>query len=81
VFNAKIVVGRRVTGIHWVADTRRVQVSIPTNVYGYGYGLSFVSRVWIRELYIRVLPTRLPSLAKQLLLLAHLVSSPKKCDE
>jgi hypothetical protein len=36
--------------------------SIPTNVYGYGYGLSFVSRVWIHELYIRVLPARLPSL-------------------
>jgi hypothetical protein len=32
------------------------------DVYGYGYGLSFVSRVWIRELYICVLPARLPSL-------------------
>ena len=64
-FNAKIVVGGRVTGIHWIADTQRVRIWIQIhtmNVYGYGYGLSFVSWVWIRELYIRVLPARLPSL-------------------
>jgi hypothetical protein len=34
------------------------------NVYGYGYRLSFVSRVWIRELYIRVIPAQLPSLVE-----------------
>jgi hypothetical protein len=29
---------------------------------GYRYGLYFVSRIWIHELYIRVLPARLTSL-------------------
>jgi hypothetical protein len=36
--------------------------SVPTSVNGYGYGLSFISWVWVREPYIRVLPARLPSL-------------------
>jgi hypothetical protein len=65
VLNAKIIVGGRVMGIHRIADTRRVQIwyrSIPTNIYEYGYELRFVSLIWIRELYIRVLPTRLSSL-------------------
>jgi hypothetical protein len=35
----------------------------PRTLMGTG-GLSFVSRVWIRELYIRVLPARLPSLVR-----------------
>jgi hypothetical protein len=62
--NAEIVVGRRVTGIRWIMDTVRVWVwvEIHTHERLYGYGLSFVSQIWICELYISVLPTRLPSL-------------------
>jgi hypothetical protein len=33
VFNAKIVVGGRVTGIHWIADTRRVRVWIQIHTH------------------------------------------------
>jgi hypothetical protein len=39
VFNAKIVVGGRVTGIHWIADTRRVRVWIQIHTH---------ERLWIR---------------------------------
>jgi hypothetical protein len=37
--NAKIVVGGRVTGIHWIADTRRVRVWIQTHTH---------KRLWVR---------------------------------
>jgi hypothetical protein len=57
---AEILVGRRVTDIRWITDTRRVRV--PTSVNGYGYGFGFISWVW-SEPYIRVLPARLPSLS------------------
>jgi hypothetical protein len=33
VFSAKIVVGGRVTGIHWIADTRRVRVWIQVHTH------------------------------------------------
>jgi hypothetical protein len=33
VFNAKIVVGGRVTGIHWIPDTRRVRVWIQIHTH------------------------------------------------
>ena len=51
--NAKIVVGGRVTGIRWIAPDGYGYGyrSIPTNVNGYKYRLSFVSWVWICELY------------------------------
>jgi hypothetical protein len=39
VFNAKIVVGGRVTGIHWIADTRRVRVWIQIHTH---------KRLWVR---------------------------------
>jgi hypothetical protein len=39
VFNAKIVVGGRVTGIHWIADTRWVRVWIQTHTH---------ERLWVR---------------------------------
>jgi hypothetical protein len=32
-FNAKIVVGGRVTGIHWIADTQRVRVWIQIHTH------------------------------------------------
>ena len=38
-FNAKIVVGGRVTGIHWIADTRRVRVWIQIHTH---------ERLWVR---------------------------------
>ena len=57
---AEILVGRRVTDIRWITDTRRVRV--PTSVNGYGYEFGFISWVW-SEPYIRVLPARLPSLS------------------
>jgi hypothetical protein len=41
-----------------------VEFGIREYDYGYMYELSFVSRVWIRELYIRVLPTRLSFLIR-----------------
>jgi hypothetical protein len=65
VLNAKIVVCGHVTDICQVMDTRWYEYGyrfIPTNVYRYEYGLSFVSRVWIREPYIHVLPAQLSSL-------------------
>ena len=37
--NAKIVVGGRVTGIHWIADTRRVRVWIQIHTH---------ERLWVR---------------------------------
>jgi hypothetical protein len=39
VFNAKIVVGGRVMGIHWIADTRRVRVWIQIHTH---------ERLWVR---------------------------------
>jgi hypothetical protein len=39
VFNAKIVVGGRVTGIHWIADTWRVRVWIQIHTH---------KRLWVR---------------------------------
>jgi hypothetical protein len=39
VFNAKIVVGGRVTGIHWIADTRRVWVWIQIHTH---------KRLWVQ---------------------------------
>jgi hypothetical protein len=39
VFNAKIVVGGRVTGIHWIADTRRLRVWIQIHTH---------ERLWVR---------------------------------
>jgi hypothetical protein len=39
VFNVKIVVGGRVTGIHWIADTRRVRVWIQIHTH---------ERLWVR---------------------------------
>jgi hypothetical protein len=45
--NAKIIVDGRVTGIRWIADTRQIRVWVEIHTH---------------ELYIRVLPTRLPSL-------------------
>jgi hypothetical protein len=39
VFNAKIVVGWRVTGIHWIADIRRVWVWIQIHTH---------ERLWVR---------------------------------
>jgi hypothetical protein len=39
VFNAKIVVGGRVTGIHWIVDTRRVWVWIQIHTH---------ERLWVR---------------------------------
>jgi hypothetical protein len=39
VFNAKIVVGGLVTGIHWIVDTRRVRVWIQIHTH---------ERLWVR---------------------------------
>ena len=41
-FNAKIVVGGRVTGIHWIADTRRVPVWIQIHTH---------ERLWVRTVF------------------------------
>jgi hypothetical protein len=43
VFNAKIVVGGRVTGIHWIADTRRVRVWIHIHTHEHLW-----VRIWVQ---------------------------------
>jgi hypothetical protein len=46
VFNTKIVVGGRVTCIHWIADTRRVRVRIQIHTHKHLW-----VRIWV-EFYL-----------------------------
>jgi hypothetical protein len=63
VMNAKIIVGEQVMNIRRVEEPGGYEYrSILMNIYGYGYELSFISRVWVHQPYTHVLLARLPSL-------------------